>query len=143
MNLSNDFLFQQLKQHHLKMTECRKAMIHTLIEMKHPFTADELLHAIETRHSIHRATVYRDIAWFVQAGVLQKLSFIGIPATYYEVYTGKHHHHFVCEHCHRIIDVDTDEGEQCIGEVERKLTAKGLQVNSHKLKFYGLCNHCR
>lgn len=143
MKINNDSLIQQLKQHHLKMTECRKAMIETVVEMNRPFSADELLHAIERRHSIHRATVYRDIAWFVKAGVLKELSFIGIPSTYYEVYTDSHHHHFICEQCHSIVDVNTDEAEACITQVEKKLISKGLQVRSHNLKFYGVCNNCR
>lgn len=143
MKPTNDFFLQQLKDHQLKLTACRKAMIHTLVDLDHPFTADELLHAIETRHSIHRATIYRDVAWFVKAGILKELSFIGIPSTYYEVVSETHHHHFVCEVCHTIVDVNTDEAEACIAQVEGKLTKKGMQVRLHNLKFYGMCSKCK
>jgi Fe2+ or Zn2+ uptake regulation protein len=134
--------YQKLKDHHIKMTQCRKAMVETLGAFEHPFTASELLHAIGNHSAIHKATVYRDLSCFINAGIIKELSLVGIGAKYYEVSLREHHHHFVCEACHTILDIDTAEAETALTQVEQRLEQKGLHIREHNLKFYGLCPGC-
>lgn len=143
MKSHSNYLIETLKRQKIKVTSCRAVIAHTIGQMNHPFTADDIIRAISKKNdAVHRATVYRDLSFFVQAEILRELSFTGIPATYYEVMTDHHHHHFVCDCCHTIADVNTSEAEICIQQTERRLNSSGIHIRTHSLKFYGTCAAC-
>lgn len=135
---------QKLKSSGLKITEARKNLVTTILTFQQPFTAEDVQHTLgELTFSIHRATVYRDLIHFVQAGVLKELVIQGVSAHYYELVTESHHHHFVCEKCLRLVDVIPERVEKSLLAYEKELELSGLRVHAHQLKFYGLCQTCQ
>jgi Fur family ferric uptake transcriptional regulator len=48
----------------------------------------------------------------------------------------KHHHHFRCEECDRVFDVDA-----CPGGLNRMLPA-GFKLTGHELSLWGTCSEC-
>lgn len=93
----------------------------------------ELAHADMPQMGI--ATVYRNIKAFQADGRLVAVDVPG-KADRYEVAGLKHHHHFYCEKCEKLFDV-----EGCSGDIER-LAPDGFVVKGHQITLTGRCRDC-
>jgi Fe2+ or Zn2+ uptake regulation protein len=135
--------FKLLKKKGLKLTQTRGLLLAVIDTFTTPFTAEDLLQHIHKQQlQVHRATVYRDLHHFTQAGILNELTFEGSDAHYYELPTQPHHHHFVCQKCSKIIDVFPTKVERALEKFTAALSSEGLSVTHHHLKFYGRCSEC-
>jgi len=102
----------------------------------HPLTVAEahvMAKAISPTLGI--ATAYRAVNRLVVSGWLQEVKLPDQPVRY-ERDDLHHHHHFQCESCGRVLDVEAGCG-QLNFEVP-----KGFEVNRHEVTFYGLCPDC-
>ncbi len=84
------------------------------------------------------ATVYRTLRALVAEGVLCELPF-GTSESRFGLSREQKHYHFICNVCHRILDlpVPIQEG------LERSVQADtGHQVTRHTVEFYGRCKDC-
>nr|WP_242612720.1 transcriptional repressor [Corticibacter populi] len=83
------------------------------------------------------ATVYRNLKAMVEAGELSPVPLPG-DRLYYELAdkAQHHHHHFRCEVCERVFDV-----EGC-DDTFNALLPKGFVLHAHDLTLYGLCADC-
>lgn len=90
-----------------------------------------------TLPQISLGTVYRALDTLVAQGQLLKLT--GTPgATRYDV-ADPHHHHFVCERCGEILDVDLPLPD--LTGVQAQLP-QGVRLDSASLLLRGLCARC-
>ena len=128
-------LMAVLEDRGYRSTAPRKAIVN-LLEQKHEgFTVEALS---EELPSVGRATVYRTIKLFLEAGAVCKLAMMdGAPK--YNLSRVDHHHHTVCIKCGAV-------GEFRAATVERLLRAisddiQG-QVVGHRIEFYVTCNQC-
>jgi Fur family ferric uptake transcriptional regulator len=55
----------------------------------------------------------------------------------YEQAGKRHHHHFQCDQCHRVFEL-----EGCLPAVH-KLAGPKFHVRSHEIVLYGLCSECK
>ncbi len=102
-----------------------------------PLTPQEVLSsANQSVPELGIATVYRNLRAMVDEGVLELVNLPG-QAALYEATGRDHHHHFQCNACLRVFDVD-----QCPGDLAR-LAPEGFSVESHELTLYGLCSECQ
>lgn len=85
-------------------------------------------------------TVYRTLATFTDLKLLQKVD-LGDNVQRYELQStdGSHHHHFVCNECHKVEALDSCE----IRAQEKRLTDLGYGELTHRLEFFGICPDCR
>lgn len=128
----------------LKATSTRKLLSSVLLSFNHPFTADKLQEELRARKiHIHRATIYRDLLSFTQAGLLRELLIDGSQAHYYELADTHHHHHLVCSHCGMIKDITTPGVERALKVFEKTMEQSNWDITSHALKIYGSCPNCR
>lgn len=81
------------------------------------------------------ATVYRNINLLVEEGWLTPVEVPG-ATTRYEVAGKEHHHHFQCNQCGRLFEL-----QGCGIEIRPKLP-KGFRTTGHEFFVYGLCNAC-
>jgi Fur family ferric uptake transcriptional regulator len=81
------------------------------------------------------ATVYRNIKSLLEDGWLAAVELPGGP-TVYERSGKAHHHHFHCEGCSRVFEVDG-----CVPRINR-LAGRRFSVKRHELVLYGLCADC-
>jgi Fur family transcriptional regulator, ferric uptake regulator len=81
------------------------------------------------------ATVYRNIQTLVEEGWLQPVEVPG-DATRYEVAGKKHHHHFQCNECGKLYDL-----EGCAAQSRPKLP-RGFRASGHEFYVYGTCAAC-
>jgi len=88
--------------------------------------------------NLSMGTVYRNLSILCEQGLVQKRGF-GSTFDRFEAHI-EPHYHFICEQCHRIIDLNipVDEGlNQKIGE------ATPYVAKRHTINFYGICDECR
>ncbi len=82
------------------------------------------------------ATVYRNIRHLLEEGWLIPVELPGEPPRY-EVAGKHHHHHFRCEACGRVFELEGCASPQAASHVP-----PGFRVNGHTVVLYGVCRHC-
>ncbi len=101
----------------------------------HP-TADMIFERVrEQIPNISLGTVYRNLSQLKDEGLITIVE-SSDTKVHYEGNLSDHIH-FLCKNCHNITDVF------CKTQVPTALTDMGLQVESSKTVYYGLCNSCR
>ncbi len=87
--------------------------------------------------SISRATVYKNIRTFVDAGLLREVEMssqtMRLDANIDD------HHHFICQRCRSIQDVAPAELEPV--RLKRGVR-RGFRVQRYNVNFLGLCDKC-
>jgi len=104
------------------------------------FATEELWHQLQREEpGLGRATLFRSIDILSDLGILDRIEF-GDGAIRYRVCSAGHHHHLICDRCHRIQEVDV-----CLPDRQLAGAAAeaGFSVDRHVLEVYGLCSHCR
>jgi len=82
--------------------------------------------------NISLGTVYRNLKLLEEQGSIRRLVLrSGIEHYDYDL---SPHHHFVCNDCGRVYDVQTN-GEVCVSQ-------QGFEVESCDVQFYGKCCDC-
>jgi Fur family ferric uptake transcriptional regulator len=118
-------------------TQQRAAIFHALESTGRPLTAEQI-HAEAKRRArgLGIATVYRNLRTMVDEGRLVTVELPGEPARY-EVAGKEHHHHFVCERCDRVFEIDV-----CASNLE-DMIPKGFLLERHEVILYGRCVDCQ
>ena len=110
------------------------SLIQLLQEAGGPLSADEIRECLG-RRSIGQATIYRLLKQGVENSQINELSFPNSPNRF-EISGLKHHHHFICDECDRVYDI-----EGCFKQVS-DLAPKGFKVNDHDILLRGQCDQC-
>jgi Fur family ferric uptake transcriptional regulator len=129
-----------LKQLKLKVTPRRQEVLNCLAGDRSYLSADEVWNRIKPRlGSVGLPTVYRILDELAGAGVISRIFLSDRKQYYFLCSNPEHHHHFVCESCRRIEDV-----EQCgLDGVSRDIARRsGGRVTSHILQINGVCGSC-
>ena len=82
-------------------------------------------------------TVYRAVSRMLEDGAIAPVSVPGQPDRYEDAaVAATHHHHFRCEGCDRVFDVNA-----CPGGLNGMLPP-GFKLVGHELLLWGLCAEC-
>lgn len=101
----------------------------------HP-TADMIFERVrEEIPNISLGTVYRNLGQLKDEGFITVVESSDTKVHYEGNLT--EHIHFLCKKCHNITDV------WCKSPVPSQLAEMGLQVESQKTVYYGICKSCR
>jgi Fur family transcriptional regulator, ferric uptake regulator len=116
-------------------TSQRMAIRDAFTEANRPLSPNEVLEEAQRHHpGLGQATVYRNIQSLIEEGWLTPVEIPG-DATRYEVAGKEHHHHFQCNQCKRLYELDG-----CLPFKPR--LPRGFRVTGHEFFLYGLCAHC-
>ena len=119
-----------------RKTKQRAAIQDVIEKASRPLSVAEVLEgASRYVEGIGIATVYRAIGDLIAEGALAAVEIPGEP-TRYEMAGKSHHHHFQCEQCQRLFDI-----EGCIENIKKLLPPK-FRLNDHAVTLYGLCAAC-
>jgi Fur family ferric uptake transcriptional regulator len=115
----------------------QKAAIRKAFELAdRPLSTNEVLGLAQTNvGGLGIATVYRNVKSLVDEGWLATVELPGEPPRY-EVSGKAHHHHFRCDGCGKVFELDG-----CLPGMDR-LAAAGFSVARHELTLYGACPEC-
>jgi Fur family ferric uptake transcriptional regulator len=128
---------EELKSTGLKATMPRLKILDVFQKgaQRHMTAEDVFRVLLDERSDIGRATVYRVLTQFEQAGILVRSHFESDKAVY-ELNEGQHHDHLVCLDCGRVEEFYDAEIEKRQHDVAR---AKGFDIADHALSLYAHC----
>lgn len=115
----------------------QKTAIHEVIShAERPLTAQQIEERAKLSvQGIGIATVYRALKRLQEEGQVTVVELTGKPPLYELTEKGPHHH-FVCNNCGQVYDV---EGS---AEQVTHLAPEGFQVDKHEVTLYGTCSEC-
>ncbi len=117
-------------------TRQRRAIRAAFKEAGHPLSPKELLELARREvESLGIATVYRNLRALEKEGWIEAVELPG-ESPRYEVAGKGHHHHFHCQDCDRVYEV-----EGCPGNL-KSITPEGFELESHEFVLYGRCETC-
>jgi Fur family transcriptional regulator, peroxide stress response regulator len=121
-----------------RMTKQKRVILEVLKNTKSHPTADWVYDKVKKKiPNISLGTVYRNLNILKNQGEILELSY-GKGFSRFDGNSSKHYH-FTCEHCGRILDVETPQFPEIEQEVTRHM---GVKVARHRLEFYGSCPDC-
>lgn len=128
-----------LRKKEIRMTSQRHAILQFLaLDGNHPTANDVYEHLKEDFPKMSIATVYNNLNFFKEAGIVQELPF-GEDSSRFDL-TETQHYHAVCKRCGKVVDFDY------VGLSEVEATVEHLtnfKVDSHDFKVMGLCQTCQ
>jgi Fur family peroxide stress response transcriptional regulator len=128
------------RQHRLALTVQRRTILEIVLRRTDHPTADQVYEEIKGRiPRISRTTAYRVLEKLVEIGVITKACSLG-GATRFDP-TTRHHHHLVCLHCDKLIDLDDARLEQRVELPD--VRAHAFQIQGFSVYFRGICAVCR
>jgi Fe2+ or Zn2+ uptake regulation protein len=125
----------RLREHGLRVTAQRRAILAAYDDpAAGPLSADEVHESVATElPELARATVYNTLNEFVRAGLLRRIDGLG-SARYDDA--ADDHHHFRCDGCERLFDVEPT-GTEAVA-----IGAGGFEVERTEILFRGRCPDC-
>jgi Fur family ferric uptake transcriptional regulator len=129
----------RLKDRGLKSTGQRDDIARVFFGIGQHISA-ELLYAEVKKINPHvgYATIYRTLRLLKECELVSERHFDDGQARF-EVVSDKHHDHFICERCGKIIEFENEGLERLQETVARELKA---QLTRHKMELYGICAEC-
>lgn len=125
---------------HDRITPARMATCAYFETQSEPVDYGQVLNYLKDNNvSVNKTTVYRQLDYLLQKGLIRELDF-GEGKKRYELAKG-HHHHLICVNCNDIqcVEIKEDFEDQEI-EIGKKTNFK---ISGHRLEFFGLCSACQ
>ncbi len=117
-------------------TAQREAIRSAIESAGRPLAPQEVLDAASSAApGLGIATVYRALSAGVEGGWLQPVEMATGPTRYELAHLG-HHHHFRCNVCDRVFDLDG-----CPGNL-KMLLPPGFELDDHDIVLHGRCADC-
>jgi Fur family ferric uptake transcriptional regulator len=139
ITVSADRIYMLLKEDGYRLTKPRRAVSRVLLSTPTPLSIEEIHTRLDDR-SINRVSIYRTIQLLCNLGVARRLQFHEGFARYELADTfGSHHHHFVCNVCGQVEDIDACPLASTEQVIIRRTQSR---ITSHSLEFYGVCGAC-
>ena len=128
-----------LEKMDLKLTSQRRTILRQAMHDGH-FSAEMLLDFSKKEDpTISKATVYRTLALLKESKILEEQDFGDGKKLYERAQGRKHHDHFVCIKCGRIIEFENEPIERLQDSEARK---HHFKIVYHSLKLFGFCRSC-
>lgn len=122
-----------------RQTVQRRAILEALNSAPGPLTPQEVLDlASQEQKSLGLATVYRNLNALEKQGEVIPVH-LPNDTTRFEPAGRGHHHHFRCERCEQVFELQT----KCpVAVLEGVTLPSGYRVEHHELTLYGVCPGC-
>jgi Fur family ferric uptake transcriptional regulator len=134
----------------LKQSGVREAVLEAVLEMPRHFTAQELVLTLADSHpKLGRATIYRALGTFVEAGLIQEGPSWGEDRSVYELMPESegpesalthHHDHLICSDCLAIFEFHDDLIEDRQNQIAKSMKFK---ISEHRHIVFASCELLR
>jgi Fur family ferric uptake transcriptional regulator len=129
-----------LERSGVRATPRRLEVLVELAQERDDVTAQQLWSRLRERDSrAGLATVYRTLSLLSEKGVVDVLSHHGGEQCY-RLCGDEHHHHLLCEKCHRVVEVQECGLEDWVATAAEQ---HGFVATDHRVEIVGLCADCR
>jgi Fur family ferric uptake transcriptional regulator len=133
-------LSELLERNGVRATSRRLEVLEELAQERDDVTAQQLWSRLRERDSgAGLATVYRTLALLSEKGVVDVLSHHEGEQCY-RLCGDEHHHHLLCERCHRVVEVQECGLDDWVAGVTKR---HGFVATDHRVEIVGLCADCR
>lgn len=123
-----------------RATRQRAAVSAALAEVDEFRSAQELHDMLKHRgDSVGLTTVYRTLQSLADAGEVDVLRTGEGESIYRRCSTDDHHHHLVCRHCGKAVEVEGPEVERWADDVANE---HGFVDVGHTVEIFGTCGEC-
>jgi len=123
------------------MTHPRRILVDHVFNRHEHFDADTLIEQLAPKGApghVGRATVYRTLKEFVDAGLLRKFELDG-RSVYEHDYGYPQHDHLYCKQCQKLIEFQSDE---LLALRDSMAQEHNFRVTGHRLIITGICQEC-
>jgi Fur family ferric uptake transcriptional regulator len=128
---------RQLKIGGLKITPARLLLLDILKHAKKPLSIKEIAKTLG-KGGADLVTLYRNIESLKNLRLVRQINLKDRQA-YFELATGKHHHHIICTNCGKLSDIEMPE----IKLSKLFLKKRGFaEISDHSMEYFGLCAKC-
>ena len=129
-----------LEKKDLKLASQRKTILREAIGAEGHFSAEKLLQFSKKKDdTISKATVYRTLSLLKESKILEEQDFGDGRKLYEKALGHRHHDHFICIRCGKILEFENDPIERLQDAQAKKMDFK---VVYHSLKLFGFCKNC-
>ncbi len=136
--LSMDQFIQVCREKGLNVTYQRMIIYKYLMQSKEHPTAEDIYRRVKEEYpSISLATVYKTLETLAEHEVITKVTALHDLARY-DADTSPHHH-LVCTHCRRVMDIYDEELNQLPINLDN---IKDFKVQRYRIEFEGICAAC-
>lgn len=123
-----------LNEQKFRLTNERESLLDLFASSSCMLTPGQLYESAQKQHvKIGLTTVYRLLEVLTKLGVATPFLIDG--AIYYAFCGNKHHHHFVCLSCHRVVDL--------LDKCPSFEVPKDFLVSNHRADAFGTCPNCQ
>ena len=134
-----ELFHSRLKDRGLKSTGQRDDIARVFFALGQHISAERLYAEVKKINPhVGYATIYRTLRLLKECDLVSERHFDDGQARY-EVVSDKHHDHFICERCGKIIEFENEGLERLQETVARELK---VTLTRHKLELYGICPEC-
>ena len=136
---TRDILKNKINAGSQRMTTQRLTILDELKKVtSHPSAYDVYRMVIKKIPNISFGTVYRNLIFLEDLGLVQELNY-GKKNSRYDG-NPDNHYHISCEKCGRMDDIPIS----IWGKLDRETSnVTGYRVKAHRIEFYGLCPKCQ
>src|SRR5699024_821003 len=129
----------KLKEHNVRITPQRHAIIEFLIKTETHPTADEIYQELVTDFpNMSVATVYNNLRLLTRMNLVNELKYFDTSSRF--DFNSNRHYHAICSICGKVTDFQYP-GLDDVEIVASNLT--GYDVDTHRLEIYGICPTCQ
>ncbi|MFA5088625.1 MAG: Fur family transcriptional regulator [Candidatus Omnitrophota bacterium] len=130
-------LSENLRQNKIKVTPQRLAVLSVVREARTHASVEQVFQRVrESIPGVSLSTVYSVLEYLRDKGLIREIKIDSDRALYEARSDG--HHHFLCERCHKIYDIDIP-----LCATLRKREVEGHSIDAFQGYFYGRCKACR
>ena len=130
---------QLLRDNGIQVTAQRLAVLNALSARPHA-TADDLIGDVRASiGAVSRQAVFDALGVLSEKGLIRRIQ-PARSAARYEDRVDDNHHHLVCRHCGRMVDVDCAAGYRPCLEVDDDF---GYAIDEAEVIYWGLCPACQ
>ena len=130
----------QLRDAGIRLTPQRALVLDVVYHSDGHLTADEVFAQVRAQSpSVDLSTVYRNLLFLRQQGLIGDLRLEGQPARFEAVRSGAEHHHAVCTRCGAMLEVAPGD----LADLQATLRDRyGFHLEPVHLTLPGLCQAC-